>query len=142
VVDSLLTISMWSPRQMVLVEDADEFVTNYREGIERYLERPAKKSVLVLEVKSWPSNTRLAKKAAAIGLPLDCAPLKGAELLGWLSEQCRAKHGKKIDRAAAQLLVELAGTELGLLDQELAKLAAFVGQAPDIGSEVVEKLVG
>lgn len=142
VVDALLTVSMWNPRQLVLVEDADEFVTKFRAGLEKYLERPAKKSALVLDVKSWPSNTRLAKKTAEIGLPVDCGPLKPADLQTWLVEQARTRHGSKLDRQAAQLLVELAGTDLALLDQELAKLAAYVGESHEIDSQSVEKLVG
>jgi len=142
VVDSLLTVSMWSPRQVVLVEDADDFVSTFRAGLESYLERPAKKSVLILDVKSWPSNTRLAKKVAAIGLPLECGELKATALVGWIGKACRSRHGKKIDRAAAQLIIDLAGTELGLIDQELAKLAAYVGDSPTIDSTAVEKLVG
>src|SRR5207244_3886999 len=101
VVDSLLTVAMWSPRQLVLVEDADDFVSNFREGLEAYLERPAKKSVLILDVKTWPSTTRLAKKVVAIGLPLDCGELKGAPLLAWIARNCQRRHGKKIDRQAA-----------------------------------------
>jgi DNA polymerase-3 subunit delta len=142
VVDSLLTISMWHPRQIVLVEDADDFVSSFREPLEAYLDRPAKKAVLILDVKSWPSNTRLAKKVAAIGLPLDCGELKGPALLGWICRACLSRHGKKIDRAAAGLLIELAGTELGLIDQELAKLAAFVGDGQVIDTTAVERLVG
>lgn len=142
VVDALLTVSMWSPKQVVLVEDADDFVSNFRAGLEEYLERPAKKSVLLLEVKTWPSNTRLAKKVVAIGLPIDCGELKGAPLLNWIIKTCRARHGKKIERGAAQLIIDLAGAELGLIDQELAKLAAYVGTAPAIDSTAVEKLVG
>lgn len=163
VVDSLLTVSMWSPRQVVLVEEADRrsrsrsgdesddeteeqskgnFVSSFRAGLEAYLERPAKKAVLILDVQSWPNNTRLAKKVAAIGLPLDCSELKGAALVGWIGKACRSRHGKKIDRAAAQLIIDLAGTELGLIDQELAKLAAYVGDSPMIDATAVEKLVG
>jgi DNA polymerase-3 subunit delta len=142
VVDALLTVSMWNPKQVVLVEDADDFVSNFRAGLEEYLERPAKKSVLLLDVKSWPSNTRLAKKVAAVGLPIDCGELKGAQLFNWIVKSCRMRHGKKIDRDAAQLIVDLAGTELGLIDQELAKLAAYVGAAPGIDATAVEKLVG
>jgi DNA polymerase-3 subunit delta len=142
VVDALLTVSMWNPKQVVLVEEADEFVSNFRAGLEEYLERPAKKSVLLLDVKSWPANTRLAKKIAAVGLPIDCSEIKGAQLLNWIVKSCRARHGKKIDRDAAQLIVDLAGSELGLIDQELAKLAAYVGTAPAIDSTAVEKLVG
>src|SRR5437899_2443701 len=96
VVDSLLTVSMWSPRQVVLVEEADDFVSTFRAGLEAYLERPAKKSVLILDVKSWPSNTRLAKKVAAVGLPLECGELKVAALVGWIGKACRNRHGKKI----------------------------------------------
>jgi DNA polymerase-3 subunit delta len=142
VVDALLTVSMWNPKQVVLVEDADDFVSNFRAGLEEYLERPAKKSVLLLDVKTWPATTRLAKKVAAVGLPIDCNELKGAQLLNWIVKSCRARHGKKIDRDAAQLIIDLAGTELGLIDQELAKLAAYVGTAPAIDSTAVEKLVG
>jgi DNA polymerase-3 subunit delta len=142
VVDSLLTVSMWNPRQLVVVEEADEFVTNFREGLESYLDRPAKKSVLLLDVKSWPSTTRLAKKVASIGLPLECNELKGAALPTWIGKRCRTRHGKKIDRDAAGLLVELAGNELGLIDQELAKLAAYVGTADAIDATAVERLVG
>jgi DNA polymerase-3 subunit delta len=142
VVDALLTVSMWNPRQIVLVEDADEFVSNYRAGIEEYLERPAKKSVLVLDVKSFPATTRLFKKVTAIGLPIDCNELKIPQLVNWIVKSCRSRHGKSIDRNAAQLIVDLVGTELGLIDQELAKLAAFVGTAPGIDSAAVEKLVG
>jgi DNA polymerase-3 subunit delta len=142
VVDSLLTVSMWNPRQIVLVEDADDFVSKYRAGLEEYFERPAKKSVLVLEVKSFPVTTRLFKKVAAIGLSIDCSELKTAQLVPWIVKSCRARHVKTIDRSAAQLIVDLVGAELGLIDQELAKLAAFVGTAPAIDSAAVEKLVG
>jgi DNA polymerase-3 subunit delta len=142
VVDRLLTISMWNPRQVVVVEDADAFVSDHRDGLEKYLDRPARKSVLVLDVKSWPSNTRLAKKVAKVGLPIECASLKPNELVGWLVAWCQAHHGKKIDHQAAQTLTELAGTELGTLDQELAKLASFVGDGATIDSAAVEALVG
>lgn len=140
--DSLRTISMWNPRQLVLVEDADDFVSEYRSGLEAYLEKPAQKGVLILDVKTWPSNTRLAKKAAQIGLPLECTPLKPADLVNWLIEMCRTRHSKKLERPAAQSLVDLAGTDLGLLDQELAKLSTFVGERPSIDAKVVESLVG
>src|SRR4051812_42023320 len=50
VIDALRTVSMWAPRQLVIVEDADEFVTENRPALEKYLDKPAKKGVLVLEV--------------------------------------------------------------------------------------------
>ena len=140
--DELSTVSMWSASRLVVVDEADDFVTEFRSGLEKYADRPAKKSVLVLEVRSWLSTTKLSRKVAQIGLEIDCKSLKGTELLTWLREHCRAAHGKQLAPDAAQLLVELAGAELGLLDQELAKLAAYMGTAASIDLSAVRQLVG
>src|SRR5205807_5562196 len=44
--------------------------------------------------------------------------------------------------SAARLLVDLVGAEMGQLDQELAKLAIYVGEAKRVDNEDVDKLVG
>lgn len=142
VCDELLTISMWGDRRLVVVDDADEFVTQNRAGLENYLKKPAKKNVLVLTVKSWPKNTKLAKAVAKTGLPLECAELKGAALFRWLAETSREDFETDLSHDAAALMVELAGTELGLLSQELAKVASYVGEKKKINVEDVRKLVG
>ncbi len=142
VCDELLTISMWGDRRLVIVEDADPFVTNFRAGLEKYVKKPARKSVLVLDVKTWPKNTRLAKLLAEEGLELDCKSLDGAALAHWLRGMCRDRFGKQLQPDAQSLLVELAGKELGLLEQELAKLAAYVGERSEISAEDVRTLVG
>lgn len=142
VLDQLRTISMWGGRQMVCVDDADEFVSDHRAALEKYLQRPISRSLLVLAVRSWPKTTRLYKLVDQIGLNLECTPLSGNELLRWLSETCRSAFQKQLPREAAELMIELAGTELGLLEQELAKLATFVGERQRIETDDVRALVG
>ena len=142
VFDELRTVSMWGDKRIVIVDDADEFVTRNRAGLEAYVELPARKSVLVLVVRSWPKNTKLAKKVDATGLALECADLSGAALIRWLSEICRDQYAKQLERNAAELLIERAGAELGLLSQEVEKLAAFVGNRERITSADVDTLVG
>jgi DNA polymerase-3 subunit delta len=142
VTDELRTLSMWGDRRLVIIEDADDFVTKYRGGLEKYVEKPAKKSVLVLNVKTWTKTTRLAKQVAATGLDVECSELKGPLLVKWLQDTARDTHHQSLSREAAVLLVELVGPELGMLDQELSKLASYVGAGAKIGSEDVQKLVG
>jgi DNA polymerase III subunit delta len=142
ITDELRTISMWGDRRLVLVEDADEFVTKVRGALEKYVEKPAKKSVLVLSVKTWTKTTRLAKQVAASGLDVECSELKGAPLLKWLQDSARDSYQQTLAREAAVLMVELVGEELGMLDQELSKLATYVGSGAKIGVEDVQKLVG
>lgn len=142
VTDELRTISMWSDRRLVIVEDADEFVTKYRGGLEKYVEKPAKKSVFVLAVKTWAKTTRLAKQVAASGLDVDCSELKGPQLLKWLQDTAKDTYGQALSRDAAVLMIELVGPELGMLDQELSKLASYVGAGEKIEQEHVRTLVG
>jgi len=138
----LQTVSMFGSARMIVVHTADDFVTEHRPALESYCDKPATRSTLVLDVKTWRSNTKLAKKVAEIGLDLECSELEGPSLTKWLIEQAEARYGKQLTRDAAALLPELAGTGLTLLDQELGKLAAYVGDAKRIGADEVRQLVG
>lgn len=142
VVDELRTLSMWSDRRLVVVEDADEFVTKYRNGLEKYAEKPVRKSVLVLDVKTWPKTTRLAKQIAKTGLDVECSELKGPLLMKWLQDTARDAYGQTLARESAVLLIELVGEDLGMLDQELSKLASYVGVGRKIEAKDVQSLVG
>jgi DNA polymerase-3 subunit delta len=142
VLDDLSMVSMWGDRTAVLIEDGDDFVKDHRKELEKYFDKPAKKSVLILDVRTWASTTRLAKRAAEIGLSIDCAPLKPAETPRWLTDYCPSTYGKALKRPAAALLLELVGNDLGLLDTELAKLSAAAGSSQEISEELVRTLVG
>ncbi len=142
VCDELRTVSMWGTSRLVMIDDADKFVSQNREGLEKYLQKPAKNSLLVLDVKAWPKTTRLAKAVPKIGLELECSPLSASDLTRWISETAKTEHGKSINREAAALIHELAGDDLGLLEQELAKLAAYVGERKSIDVADVQTLVG
>ncbi len=140
--DELLTISMWGDRRVVVIDDASDFVTANRSALEKYAEKPGKKSVLILDVKTLAKNTRLYKIVNKNGLVAECSELKGAALAKWVQEAAQRSYEKKIDRNAVQLLIELAGSALGQLDQELSKLASYVGDLPTIDVEAVRRLVG
>jgi DNA polymerase-3 subunit delta len=51
-------------------------------------------------------------------------------------------HGKQLSAPAAAMLVDLVGPEMGQLDQELAKLAAYAGEAARVDAGDVDALVG
>jgi DNA polymerase-3 subunit delta len=95
--------------------------------------------ILILEVRSWPANTRLYKAVAATGLAIDCkAPARPA---GWLVGWARDAHGAEMTPDAAEMLVDMVGSELGLLDQEVAKLV-LVAEAGRISPETVAENAG
>lgn len=143
VFDCLSTMSLFGGGQrLVIVEDADEFVSKNRPRLEEYADHPIAGSVLVLEVSTWASNTKLYKKAENVGLPVNCAAPAPAALLKWLIARTKQPHQAKLERDAAELLVETVGPQMGLLDQELAKLASAAGLQGTITSQMVNDLVG
>lgn len=140
--DELLTVSMWGDRRLVIIENADDFVSDNRATLEKYLEKPAKKSLLVLDVGSFPKTTKLYKAVDKVGLLIECTELQGAELTRWIQATVKDRFAKQITRDAAMLIPELAGSNLGLLEQELEKLAAYSGERMQIDTDDVNKVVG
>lgn len=143
VMDELSTIALFGAAgRVALVEQADEFVSRHRTDLEDYVAKPSKHGVLVLDVKTWPSNTRLYKAIAASGLQIEATASPAAKLRKWLVSWSQTRHERKLSGEAADLLLELVGPEPGLLDQELAKLSAAIAEGGTIGLDDVENLVG
>lgn len=150
VADELMTMSLFGGggRRIVMVDDADKFVTNYRDKLEIYAGKAHKSSVLILVLDQLASNTKLAKLLVVSGLQVECRmPLSGKDpdvgrIAAWLVERAPAAHAAKIDRDAARLLVDLVGIEFGLLDQELEKLAIQAGQGGKITTDMVREFAG
>ncbi len=142
VLDDLRTLPFLTDRRLVIVREADAFITRYRQELEDYLDSPSTTGVLLLDCKSLPSNTRLHRRIAAIGEVIECKPLKAAAVPAWLIRHCQETCGKRLDARAAALLCDQIGADLGLLAAEIQKLALYVGDRPAIVADDVEKLTG
>lgn len=141
VLDDLFTPPFIGDRRLALVEQADKFITNFREPLLDYVQAPSSCGVLLLEARSWMATTKLAKAVEESGLAIECKAPAAWHVPAWVSQWASSRHGKRIDKATAEWLVELVGPSLGQLDQELAKLATFVGGADSIGIDAVNQLV-
>jgi DNA polymerase-3 subunit delta len=143
VLDALATVSLFGAgRRMAVVEEADTFVTQYRSDLEDYVARPLHNAVLVLEVKTFQSNTKLAKAVAASGLAINCDAPKESQIKSWLIGRAKTVHGVRLEVEAADELLELVPPEIGILVQELAKLALVAGERREIDAALVHENVG
>ena len=70
--DELFTLPFFSSRRLVIVEEADGFVSKHRKELENYVECPSSSGILVLQVKQWTATTNLAKRVEKLGAAIDC----------------------------------------------------------------------
>ena len=141
VLDELFTPPMLGDRRLVVVESAEDFVSQNREALLRYSEAPSASGSLLLNLKTWRSNTKLAKAVEQSGLAIESKAPKDWHVPGWCVKWAKRRYGKTLSKATAEWLVDLAGSELGPLDQQLGKLADYVGDRDEIDVDAVNRMV-
>ena len=140
VLDELRTVPVLAPRRVVVLHDADKFITRHRAAVEGYLADPADRGSLVLIVATWRKDTRLAKQAARVGEVIDCAPPRAAGLPRWVSRVAESR-GRHVAPNAVALLVAWVGPDLARLESEIEKLALYVGARREITAQDVTAVV-
>jgi DNA polymerase-3 subunit delta len=142
VLEDLATLPFLAERRVVLVRDADAFITAHRERLEKYLSTPSRTGVLILICRSFAKTTRLHKTAVAAGGQVrECSRLFGRALLDYAVGAARGQ-GKQLEPDAAARLVDLVGQDTGMLSGEVEKLCLYVGDRPAITERDVSDLVG
>lgn len=141
VFDDLDTAPFFYPKRFVVIDNADPFVTKYRSELEKKVAQLPATGLLVLDVKTWAANTRLAKLVDN-SATIVCKSPASFKMAGWCAEWCVAQYQKQLAVPAAALLVDLVGADMGLLDQEMLKLSIYVGAKAKIDVADVDRLVG
>jgi len=149
VFDELRGYSLMMTYKLVVVDDADQWVKQHRDAMERYAEGPVDHATLVLRAPVW-NKGKVDKLIAKVGAVVKCEPPSPAEAAAWLLKRATEEHGVTLDKRAASLLVDRLGPHLMLLDTELAKLALMAtpesgkgkDEKPAVTLALVEEAVG
>jgi len=140
--DELRTLPFLAEKRVVVLSDADDFISNNRELLEKYFENPAASGVLILATSKWPSNTKLAKALPKVGQLIEVEQLKSRELVSYITDYAKQQHGKSLPYNTAQMLIEFAGDEPGILRNEIDKLAAYTNSTKNISEKDISEIVG
>lgn len=140
VFDEVATVPLFGDATRVaVVRGADPFVTRCRPALEALAAASrGTRGVVVLVVKSLPSNTRLAKALASAGGIVDLAVPQRADLAAWVRQWASSHHRLALEPATAERLLERLGRDLGQVDQVLKRVAA--ARAADAGAVRPEEI--
>lgn len=123
VFDELRSFAMFGSGKIVVMGNADAFITKFREQLEDYLQHPSDSATLVMRVSSLPANQKVYKLIQKVGAIEKCEPPKEYQLPAWIVQRGKEVHKITVATDAAKLLADRIGADLGRLDNELAKLA-------------------
>ena len=142
VVQLLQTGSFILGRRGVVVTAADEWTVKQRDLVAAYLADPFPDTTVALVGESFSRKEALAKTVARVGSILHYDLPKKREYAAWVQEQARGMN-LKLGVAEARHLLSVVGEDPLKLENELRKLAAYMGggEAGEIHIDDIDAVV-
>ena len=136
--DAVLQAPFLDPHRVVF---ARMVPANRAEGMAAALaEIPPTTRVLITVAGRLAATNKLAKAMASAGGTVEeMAHLKGRALSDWTARRAAEKH--QLTAAVAAQVVRVTPPELGVIDSELTKLAAYRASGAKLTSEVIADLL-
>ncbi len=143
IVEQCLNLGLFQQRQVLVAKEADALSVKGRKAVLEYLERPSPDTCLVLSSFKLDDKSPLVRDSAEAAIAVKCETPSEEELTAWILSSSR-ERGLTMDRKAAEALISISGTSMGLLDQELEKISQFLGEGPvrKVDKAVVQTLAG
>ncbi|MGE5431816.1 MAG: DNA polymerase III subunit delta [Syntrophomonadaceae bacterium] len=137
VIDAASAFPFGSEKKLMIVKDFDELKGDKKKLISFVNNPPAFTTIVftkngnISNVESEPYFTFLKR-----GYLFEANELKGGELASWIVKYA-AKRGKTISNENAALLVDTVGENRSLIEMQLQKIYAYLGEEREITREVI-----
>ncbi|WP_028399262.1 DNA polymerase III subunit delta [Ectobacillus panaciterrae] len=148
VVEDARTLPFFGERKVIIVK-SPYFLTSQKEKIEQnvkvletYLTEPSPFSIVVFiapfeKLDERKKITKLLKKQAEV---LEANPLQIQDVRKWVKERAD-EQGVSMETDAVDMLLELAGSNVMMLSQEMNKLCLYTGTGGTVTKQLVTELV-
>jgi DNA polymerase-3 subunit delta len=138
-IGSLLAMPpMMADRRAVVIRDIGGMKKDAKAMLDRYLERPANDTLLVLVATA---GTKLDKDIGALLTAVEFGPPRPDEVPRWIAKHAATRFKLTVTDEAAKFLAGTVGADFSQLVIEIDKLAAFV-EGTEIGLADAEAVVG
>lgn len=118
----LATPPLLAERRAVVLRDVPALRKAARQQLDRYLERPAADTLLLLVA---PAGAKVDAGLSSRGVVLHFDPLTPERVRRWIGHHARTVLGATVEEDAAKLLQEGVGNDLQQLAAELDKCASY-----------------
>lgn len=157
ILDECRSLSLMQTHKLVVVDNADALLKaadddddapptrhrgkTARELFETYAESPDSSATLVLRAMTWRPGKLDKAVLASRGTLIKCEELHEHDAAAWAVERAQSTHKTTLEPAAANMLIDALGVDLGRIDCELAKLSLATPGKP-ITAAQIKQMVG
>lgn len=127
----LATAPFFSANRLLILDGLEEMKPAQEEILLAALPRLAPGVFLILTARHLDQRKKAVKEIMALVETVDCAPFKLYEAKRWVSQEAK-ERGLKLTPAQIDLLLEMKGTSLFALDNELEKVKTYCGGAGQV----------
>jgi len=147
IVDEALSLPLFGlmadgPARLVWVTDTDRLEVADVAVMKAYLDDPVPATCLVFEAAKLDKRKALYKTIAKGAVVINCSPPEDeADVIIWIEATLR-NRGYAIEPDAVAYLLQMAGTRITVLEQELEKAMLYVGEGGTVRAVDLEGLMG
>jgi len=142
--NSAQSLSMFAPRQLLVVKGAMKLREHQGKRLAQYFSNPNPMTLALFLAGDLDRDQRKKKifEILSSGTQVvELAPLDSREVTEWLQRQAGVR-GRSMDPEAIRFLLDLQGTDLGRLQQEVEKALLYAGAETQITLAMVEAVSG
>lgn len=151
ILSAVATVPLGEKKRGVLVKDTQQMDAEEQKRLASGLARIPGSGFLILHtgtpvVEDGKTKrqsvvlTELANTVKKVGQVVEFSLPKAEDLRDWISREAQS-HGKKLSADAIALLTQLPDGDVSRLSTEVAKVAAYVGESPNIIGADVEAVL-
>lgn len=133
-------LPLMSSRRVIRVTDFNKLDEDNEAFLLRYVERPVETSVVIFVTDDIDKRKKFAKTLMK-GAAFEFVPLNDGELTAWARTHLKELEAE-VETDVLRRIVELVGSDVRTLSNELNKLSAAALPSGRITMELVEALVG
>ena len=139
--NAVSTLPLMAKKRVVVLKEIDQYPASALEKFADYLKDPSDSTCLIITAKKIDQRTKFFKALQNNSMIVACGPLYENQIKSWIRFRARS-YGLEFTEDALNIFYEVAGNELGIIDNELKKLSSYSEGKKKIDVSDVEDVVG
>lgn len=139
--DAARTLPLMASRRVVILKDVDQYPASAHERLADYLSNPSPSTCLILTAAKIDQRTKFYKAVDKGSRVILFGVIYENQVRQWIRYRAKS-YGLEFTEEGINLFFEVSGSELGIIDNELKKLASYIEGKKKIDASDVEDAVG